>query len=268
MATLDFNKLPADQHITVVVAPSGGSTLGFTDVAVPLAAEWNNTGGTSGAQPASQSISWNDWDFGVQESETANEPSFADASTYEEFTTTNFGGSISYFRPKEHDDLSNQHAVIQDLTFDLGHLVDIGVRIDGAKLTSTPGADGDFVSIYRVQGDAETNSMDLSASVTRTVTYLQKGDFSHYTILGAHVITAVPPATTPWKAGNKARLRATVQSRDFTNALSFSTDDPETVVVYPGGFYEVTGTAGDTANITIRDEDANTQVVVPVLVTA
>ena len=74
MATLDFEKLPADQHVTVVIGPSGGTTLGFTDVAVPLAAEWNNTGGTSGVQPASQSISWNDWGNGMKKTETSNEP--------------------------------------------------------------------------------------------------------------------------------------------------------------------------------------------------
>ena len=55
MADLNFVKLPSDKHITVAVGPSGGTTLGITEIDEPLAAELNNTGGTSGMIPASQS---------------------------------------------------------------------------------------------------------------------------------------------------------------------------------------------------------------------
>ena len=38
------------------------------------------------------------------------------------------------------------------------------------------------------------------------------------------------------------------------------------VNIYPGGFYEVTGTAGETATITISDEAAGTSTTVAVTV--
>lgn len=265
---IDFEKTPANERISVWIGPSGGSTLGITEIAEPLAAELNNTGGTSAMIPAAQSISWNDWDFGTQASETLNEPSLADAATFEEFGQSNYGGGISFYYPEEYDDNSNQHSLIYDLTDLPGTLNDIAVRIDGDTRSTAPAADGDFVSAYRVQGEAEQNPFTPGESKRRTVTYLQKSDFAHLTIVGTHTITAIPASPTPWEAGRKARLRASVQGRDYTNALRFTSDDPDVVEIFPGGFYEVTGVASDTATITIEDVDAGTSTTVAVTVTA
>src|SRR5690606_16099110 len=153
---MDYQKLLSDQVVTVALGPSG-SPLGVADVAEPTADELNNAGGVSGMQPASQSVSWNDWDFGTQASEVVNEPSLADASTYEEFGQSNYGGSISFYYPAEYDDNSNLHSIIYDLTDIPGGLNDIAVRIDGETFTDEAFADGDFVSVYRVQDEAEAN---------------------------------------------------------------------------------------------------------------
>ncbi len=267
MATLDFVKTPSNERITVWLGPSGGSTLGITDVAVPTAAEINNTGGTSGMQPASQSISWNDWDFGTQASETNNEPSLADAASFEEFGQSNFGGNASFYYPAAYDDASNLHSVIYDLTDIPGEKQDIVTRYDGDVLSSTAAVDGDFVSVYRVQGEAESNPFTPGESKRRTVNFMQKGEFAHYTVVGAHVLTALEVGTAPYAAGTKGRIRVSVQGRDYTNACVFTTDDATVIEVYPGGFYEVTGTASDTATVTITDEAAGTNTTVAVTVT-
>lgn len=268
MATLDYTKLPADKRQTVWIGPSGGTTLGITDVDEPLAAEINNTGGTSGVQPASQSISWNDYAFGTQASEVLNEPSLADSASYEEFGQENYGGDMSLYYPEEYDDNSNLHSVIYDLTDIPGERQDIVVRVDGDVETTVPAVDGDFVSAYRVQGVAETNPFTPGESKRRTVTFWNKSDFRHFTVVGSHEITAIPPATTPWAVGNKARLRASQGGRDVTNDMSFSTSDATVVQVYPGGFYEVTGAAAGTATITITDRGTGDTETVPVVVTA
>lgn len=261
---IDFEKLPADRHVTVWIGPSGGSTLGITDIPEPLAAELNNTGGTSGMQPASQSISWNDYDFGTQASETLNEPSLADSATYEEFGQSNYGGNISFYYPETYDDNSNLHSVIYDLTDLPGELNDVGVRIDGETLTTVPAADGDFISTYRVQGEAEQNPFTPGESKRRTVNFIQKSEFAAWTIVGVHTITSIDPAS--FAAGSKGRIRAAVQGRDYTNALSFTTSDADVISVYPGGFYEVTGTATDTATVTLTDVAAGTTDTVAVVV--
>lgn len=265
---IDYEKTPANEKIAVWIGPSGGSTLGITDVAAPLAAEINNSGGTSGMQPASQSISWNDWDFGTQASETNNEPSLADASTAEEFGRSNFGGNVSFYYPEAYDDASNLHSVIYDLTDVPGEKQDIVVRCDGDVASSALAADGDFVSVYRVQGEAETNPFTPGESKRRTVNFIQKSDFAHYTVVGSHTLTAIEVGTDPYKAGTAARIRVSCGGRDYTNACTFSTSDPDVIEVYPGGFYKVTGSASDTATVTIRDVAAGTNKTVSVTVTA
>jgi len=268
MATLDYTKLPADKRQTVWIGPSGGTTLGITDVAEPLAAEINNTGGTSGVIPASQSISWNDYGFGTQASEVLNEPSLADAASYEEFGQENYGGDMSFYYPEEYDDNSNLHSLVYDLTDIPGERQDVVVRVDGDVETTAPAVDGDFVSVYRVQGVAEANPFTPGESKRRTVTFWNKSDFSHFTVVGDHAITAIPPATTPWAAGRKGRIRASQQDRDTTNRLSFSTSNAAVIQVYPGGFYEITGAAATTATVTIEDKETGDTATVSVTVTA
>lgn len=260
---LDFKKLSSDKHVSVWIGPSGGSTLGVTKAGEPLADELNNAGGASGMIPASQSISWNDTEIvGVTDSDELNEPSLADSSTYVEFGPTNLGGSVSYFLPREYDDNSNEHSLVYDLTEGMRETLDFAVRIDGDKETTVPAADGDYVSITRAMSMSESNPFTPGESTRRTVNYTGKGDFARYTVVGTHTITAIPPSGSPWASGNKGRIRAEVQGRDYTNALRFHSSDPDVVQVYAGGFYEVTG-AG-TATITITDEDAGTSTTVDV----
>ena len=263
---ITYTKNPSDERQTVWISPSGGTTLGVTDVYEPLAAELNNTGGTSGVIPASQSISWNDWSFGVEASEVLNEPSLADAATYEEFGQYNYGGSISFYYPEDYDDNSNLHSVIYDLTDEKYHRIDVAVRIDGDITTSAPFANGDFVSAYRVQSGGDANPFTPGESKRRTVTYNPRSDFAHYTVVGPHTITAIAPAS--FVAGAKGRIRASQGGRDRTNALEFSTSNGTVIDVYPGGFYEVKGAAASTATVTITDPGTGDTQTVSVTVTA
>lgn len=250
---IDFKKLSSDQHVTVAIAPSGGA-FGITDIAVPTADELNNTGGVSAFINASPSISWNDWGFGFSGSETSGEPSLADVSTYEEFTTTNFGGEVSYFVPNAYDDDSNTHSLVYDLTDELGIINDFAIRIDGAKRNNTPFANGDFVHAMRVQSGGETNPFNPGESTRRTVSYSAYGEFAHYTIVGPHTLTQI--GTADFSDGTKGRLRIAVQGRDYTNALSFRSSNPNVIQVYPGGFYEVVGTGS--ATVEVEDVEAGT----------
>lgn len=214
----------------------------------------------------SPSVSWNDWGFGVEASETINDPSFADESTYEEFGARNYGGEISFYYPKEYDDNSNNHSLVYDQTDAPGTLLDVVVRIDGETRTTVPAADGDLVHVFRTMTDAEANVLTQPDAFRRTVGLLNQGDAEFFTIVGDHTLTTELPAT-PWAGGTKGRIQVVVQDRDYTNAVSFMSDDPDVVQVYPGGFYEVTGSASDTATITIRDEAAGTSTTESVTVT-
>ena len=265
MAVLDYEKTPANKNTGFWLGPTATGALGITDIAEPTADEINNTGGTSGMQSAAASTSWNDFAFGMQASETLNEPSMADASTAEEFGRYNFGGSVSFYLPAVWDDNSNQHSVIYDLTDIPGTGLDAAMRIDGETLNTVPAAAGDLMSTFRVETDGETNPFTAGESKRRTVSMLQKSEFAHLTVVGPHTITAIEPAS--FVASSKGRIRASVGARDYTNALDFTTSDAAVIQVYPGGFFTVTGTAADTATVTITDPDTLDTVDVAVTVT-
>lgn len=244
---IDYQKAPSDQRVTVRIAPTSAAT-GLADVYEPLSEELNNATG-SGFVPASQSISWNDWDFGTQASEVVNEPSLADAASYEEFGASNFGGGVSFYMPRNYDDNSNLHSEIYDLTDTPGDLVDVSVRIDGDVETDVSAVDGDFSYNYEVRFDAETNPFTPGESKRRTVGFSQAGEFSHYVVVGDHAITTVDPAA--FATGDTGRIRALQQGRDVTAYLDVTTSDGDVIDIQKGGFYEVTGEG--TATVTFED---------------
>lgn len=268
MARIDFAKLPANKTTGLFIGPGGGSTLGVTDVQEPLAAELNNTGGTSGMVNAAKATSWNDMDFGVQESETTNEPSLGDDSNYEEFGIQNYGGGMSFYYPQAYDDPSNLLSTVYDMTDQLGEVLDIAIRVDGDIAYDAPAADGQFVSVYRAEVNSESNPFEIGASKRRTVDFAALGDFSYFTVVGAHTLVAIPAATDPWDAGRKARLRVSISGRDVTNMMEFRSTDPSVVQVYADGSYEVVGDAADTASIIITEPGTDNTVTQAVTVTA
>lgn len=261
---LDYEKMPSDKRVGLWLAPSGTAT-GIQNAGVPTADEINNTGGTSAMLNVVKAVSWNDFDFGIQDPETTSDPSLADESTYEDLGPAQYGGGISMYYPGKYDDPTNSLSNAYDLTDLPWEEVDVVERIDGDKVNpTTPAANGDFVHVFRCWLDSEANVLEADAAYRRTVGFQQAGEAAFYTIVGTHTITAIEPAA--WTAGSKGRLRASVQDRDYTNALTFTSSDASVVEVYPGGFYKVTGAAASTATITISDERAGTSTTVNVTV--
>lgn len=246
----DFTRLESNKHDTIWMGPTGAAT-GVANLGAPTAAEINNTGGTSAVINASVSISWSDLDFGVQSSDTESDPSLADAANYEDFGQENYGGSMSYYRPNELDDNTNNHSLVYDLTDTPRTKLDVIERIDGDKATSRPAADGDFVHVFRTLTDGEAQAWDGAEALRRTVNHLSQGALAIATVVGMTTLVVVPPATTPYAAGTKARLRVTAEDRDITNSCDFRSSDGSVVAIYPGGFYEIVGASADTATITV-----------------
>lgn len=267
MATLDYEKLPANKNITAFVGPTdtSGGSLGVTDVDEPLAAELNNDA-ASGVLVASKAISWNDWAFGTEASETLNEPSLADASTYEEFGQANYGGTISFYYPLAYDDASNVMSNVYDLVDQPGSRQDIAIRIDGEINQTEPAADGDFVSVYRVQAEADANPFTPGESKRYTKGFLNKSDFSHLVVVGDHSVTTDPATTDTAGVDDVGRYRAFQQSRDVTNYLQWSTDDGAVIDVMAGGFWMAVG-AGE-ADVTATDPGTGDSATITVTVSA
>lgn len=249
MATLDYTKCPSNERLQMWIGPTANGALGITNVGEPLADELNNTGDASGMVASGKAISWNDFAFGTQASEVSAEPSLVDSATFEEFGQSNYGGEVSAYYPRNYDDPSNVLSLVYDLVDQPGVLLDTALRLDGDIASTAAAANGQFVGVYRVEGDAETNPFTPGESKRYTKTLLQKSDFAHYVPVGDQAITAIAPGS--FVAGAKGRIRASIQGRDVTNMLEFATTDAEVISVTKGGFFEVTGTATDTATVTI-----------------
>lgn len=238
--SLDYRKTPAEQRVTVWLGPKGS----IANYNAPTATEIN------AMLMASPSISWNDFDFGLQESETMNDPSLADVSTYEDFGAASYGGSMSFYYPKEYSDDSNTHSMVYDLTDLPWTELDVVIRIDGDVKTSVPAADGDFVSTYAVMTDSETNSLQGADALRRTVGMLQQDAFAHRVPVGSPVVTVT--GTSTLTAGQSAPFKGTVGGRNYTGALNWRSTEPAVATVSQAGV--VTGVASGIATIMAVNE--------------
>lgn len=255
LAPLDFTKLPADQNITVAIGPANA----IANVNAPTAAELN------ACQPISHALSWQDWDFGIQASETVNEPSFADPSNFTDFSAATYGGGFSMFYPKNYDDASNELSLAYDLTDQPGTLLLIAIRVDGEKRNNTLFTDGDYVHVFLAMTDGETNSIQGADALRRTVGLLQQSVFAVYTVVGSLTTPPVPATTTVTvAAGESVRLPVTLLGREFTNACEFSSDDPAVAIAGRGGI--ITGIATGSAEVTITNPYTDVSATVTVTV--
>lgn len=238
---LDFDKLPAEQNITVAIGPANA----IANFQAPTATELN------AMQNISHALSWQDFAFGIEASETVNEPSFADVSNYTDFGAANYGGAMSMYYPNKYDDASNELSLAYDLTDKPHTLLAIAIRVDGDKKNSTQFADGDYVHTFLAMTDSEVNNLQGAEALRRTVGLLQQSVFSVYTVVGMGSTSPTVTGTLALSAGESKRLSVKVQGREFTNACDYSTDDPAKARVSGAGV--VTGVAAGTADITVTN---------------
>jgi hypothetical protein len=197
----------------------------------------------------SDSISWNDFDFGLQASNTIDDPAITAIGKVSDRGAAQFGGGLSFYYPGAFGDASNDYS----LTYDAldqprtrGFLV---IRIDGAE--SSPLANtGDLVHVFRVMTDGYAESITGEEAFRYTITFLSQGDLAVRTVLGGG--TVVTPATLAVAVGAKSRLSATVGGRVYTNGVKWTTSDSTKATVSSAGV--VTGVAAGSATITATFE--------------
>lgn len=240
MAILDFDKLPAAGHITVLWALPNA----FADAAAPTATELN------ALLNMSKAISWNDFDAGVQASNTIDDPSLADIGNVVDRGAAQYGGGISFYYPAAFDDISNVYSNVFDaisVPRTSGFLI---IRVDGNKPTTQTFAEGDYIHIMDVLTDAQANVITGEEAFRYTVNFLQQGFLSVYAVVQGAVDSAVvvTPSTLASAVGDHDRLNATVAAREYTGGVVWTTSDATKATVSSAGV--VTGVAVGTATIT------------------
>lgn len=263
MVALDYEKTPANKNIALWIGPGASGALGVTDVNVPLAVELNNTGGTSGMISAAQAVSWSDFAFGIQASDTNSEPSLADAANYSERGLSNYGGSMSPYVPPIFGDVSNPASNLFDLLKTPGTKVDAVMRIDGAAGTGVA-VDGDMVMVFRTRTGGWVNPFTVGESKRYTPSFLSEGAFAYLTVVGVHTIT-LNPATGGLTVGAKGRIQGIQQGRDRTAALKWSSSNAAIIEMKGNGVYQAL--AAGTAIITATDVGSGDTITRSIIVT-
>src|SRR5690606_22569248 len=235
--------------------PAGG----ITDVDDAVISELNAVTAIN----ASASISVNDTDFGTQASNTTSDPSFADAGNVQDRGASQYGGSVSMYYPKNYDDATNPHSVVYD-ALDTPRTPGFWVlRIDGETSNSTAIADAQYVSVYEVISDGETNALGGEEAQKRSANFLSRGNLATYTVARSGAAALSVPATATPEPGEKGRFEATLNGRFFGGA-DWSSSDENVIRVWPGGFYTVTGSDTDTATVTVTHKGLSDSIAITV----
>ena len=238
-------KVPASGNIRVWWALPNS----FANWKQPTAAELN--AGT--ALDVSDSISWNDFDFGLQASNTIDDPAITAIGKVSDRGAEQFGGGVSFYYPGAFGDASNAYSNTYDAMDQprtLGFLV---IRIDGDNANSPEAAAGDLVSVYKVMTDAYAEVITGEEAFRYTITFLPQGDLAVRTVVkGSSASAVVTPSTLTVAVDAHSRLTATVGGRNYTNGVKWTTSDATKASVSSAGV--VTGVASGSATITATYE--------------
>jgi hypothetical protein len=232
-------KVPASGNIRVWWALPNA----FANWQAPTAAEIN------GSLDISNSTSWNDLDFGLQASNTIDDPAITAIGKVSDRGAAQFGGSMSFYYPGAFDDAGNEYSLTYDALDQprtVGYLV---MRIDGEE-SSVMAQTGDLVHVFKVMTDGYAESITGEEAFRYTVTFLSQGDLVVRTVVGGGSV--VTPSTLAVAVGASEPLTATVGGRRYTNGVKWSSSDPTKATVSSAGI--VTGVAAGSATITATYE--------------
>ena len=237
-------KVPASGNIRVWWALPNA----FANWEAPTATEINE-----GCLDVSNSTSWNDLDFGLQASNTIDDPAITALGIVTDRGAAQFGGSMSFYYPRDFDDASNEYSLVYDALDQprtTGYLV---MRIDGEE-SSDQAAAGELVHVFKVMTDGYAESITGEEAFRYTVTFLSQGDLAVRTVVKGASAPAVVllPSTLAMSVGDVERVAVTVGGRNYTNGVKYTSSDTAKATVSSAGI--ITAVAAGSATITATYE--------------
>lgn len=212
----------------------------------------------------SESISWNDFDFGLQASNTIDDPAITAIGKVSDRGAAQFGGGLSFYYPGAFGDASNDYS----LTYDAldqprtnGFLV---IRIDGEETNPLP-SNGDLIHVFRVITDGYAESITGEEAFRYTITFLSQGDLAVRLYVGATDVQIAEGAGAAMTAGEILPLHAYInEDRVYTNGMKWTSSAPANasvssagvVTAHTTGFATITATyeaTGDFATFLVND---------------
>lgn len=241
-------RLPASGNIIV----RWHAVNAFAVPAKPTPTEVNN------GLVITRGISWNDFNFGVEQSNTTNDPSLAAKSNVGDRGAMQYGGAISLYLPKDFTDSSNEYKIIYDALDNPRTLGWLSIQVDGeASENTTPtyaggliqtATAGDLISVYKVMTAGYSHAITGEEAFRETVSFLPQGEAYVNAVVAVTNTVVVSPSTATVAVGAKTALTATVSGRKFTRGVRWATSDATKVTVSQNGI--VTRKASGSVNIT------------------
>jgi hypothetical protein len=216
----------------------------------------------------SDSISWNDKDFGVQASNTVNDPAITAKGNTANRGAAQYGGSFSFYYPKLFNDNTNLYSLVYDalrLPDTQGYIV---VRVDGLELSQTAGttaqpgtlpAAGDLVTVFRVATAGYAEAITGEEALRYTVSFLPRGQIQTTAVVRTNATPVAPVvagAATLTVAAKYTVLTATLVSREYSRGVVWSTTTPNFASISANGV--VTAKAAGAASFLATDPATGT----------
>lgn len=240
-------KLPASGNIRVWF----GLENSLANYLAPTATEIN------AMLDISDAVSWNDFGFGLQASNTIDDPAITALGKVSDLGAAQFGGTMSFYYPKSFTDTSNKYQVVYD-ALDVprtkGYIV---MRVDGTQSTTSATA-ADIVYVFKIMTDGFAESITGEEAFRYTITFLPQGLLAARTVVkgaGAQVtLVWHKGALTPTLAASLAiknyKLSAKVDGRWYGYGVAWSSSDTTKVTVSRTGVITVLASTGGPVTIT------------------
>lgn len=203
-------------------------------------------------------ISWNDWSFGIQASDTNKDPAITSKSNEEDRGVSKYGGSLSFYYPEDFADSSNQYKLVYDAISPKRVIGYVSMTVDGelsenSTATYSGGVtqtalSGDFAHIMKVQTGGWTDAIVGTNAFRYTISFLPQGEIHPFAVISTTPTTVVSPATATVATGAHAVLKATSTGREWTRGMKWTSADTSKVTVSQNGV--VSRTASGTVVIT------------------
>lgn len=219
----------------------------FSNLRWPTVAELN------AGQELEQVTLWDSFEVGAQASDTADAVPIGAKANVVRRAAANYGGSASFWYPGYRDDLTNAAALVYQALKEIHTEGFVALSVDGE--IGEPGqpdsdfsfADGDYVTVLKVVTDEWDDMITGEDPFYYTRNFLKAGGFAPYTV--ASSAAPVLEVTIDEGEDGLSFASATINGRDWTRGVQWSTSDADGATVSATGVITGVGPADITATI-------------------
>lgn len=208
---------------------------------------------------------WDSFDVGVQASETSDAAPIKAKSNAARRAGANYGGTASFWYPGYRADLTNAAALVYAALKELNTNGFVVISVDGEiGEAGQPDADfsfddGDYATIMRVFTDEWTDMITGEDPFYFTRNFVKSGLLAHYTVVStAAPVLDVTGTGLTGAAGGLGFVSATVNTREYTRGVIWSSSNPNVASVSPTGVVRRVATGSATITATLPGTTSST----------